>query len=1260
MAFPYIDTPRTEVDGNATFISHGQRSATRHNLSALDSVENSFVSPSKENDILKETSGSRNRQRKVSLRTPRASQGLKSARHDKRTLPNSALPKGEFTPLMNSVTKNNFLRTGGDRARGVPATPALSKIDESNLYEGASMNSSAYDATPVPQGAPSSGQSTPLPALPQRDGTGGVIRDGQNMTLREQENIINKFDKENFGLKLKIHYLEEQLKKAGPELNQAALKENTELKVTKVTMHRDLHRCKKSLLHAERDLESCQLQLQELREKLSLKQSDTTKQEAIIWMREEMETKEAEIAELREQIRSTESKQAEEAANLREEINELEYTIREKDRRLEEKEEEIENLQSKEADENANIADLETELEDAKGKIEDLQDSLERARSEAEEAETSCEQALQEKDQAVDDLRELQDEMANKSISASGLTRQLEERASKLEGELTSVRQQYASLHEKFEDKAQFERRLQEQIKDLRQENSSIERELILLRKEHAGCQGGLEDKVHTEHRLRECIEDLRRELSSTKSELQHELEQAHHEKSIAIRDQKSALSRLNALEDEVQQKGETKSLLQNRHDALTNESKALQNDLDRAKRAFADLEDDAAAERQESLNALENLRHHHKDEVDRLNTEIGQLRCEVDSKDSLYNSDLDKWENIKRSLELERDRAAQQAEAYKRTIDSLQQMETTKSGREKRMQDIIDSEKQRRLQQEELLTRQIKELNDDISSRREASEIQRSELLSLKEQLRVSRREEQNLKEKTLGLEDEILVLQASLEEEQQYALNQRKAGTLGSGNHLQSIAQEKQALREQLANANSELNELRVALAEVEVERDGLQDQLAQYENNADDAYRVDQEKLELKKVKLRLERDVIRLNAEKGSLQEAKDVLQNDIDNELTRAAAEEDRLAAEINRLQDRLFMADDKKDRELLSSKSKITRLEARLKELEAHLHHPLPSEPASPLENADNSIFRQCLAETRERERSILQRESDLKSSVRHLKSRIADLEKENHDLQIERYDVNSPKPSPSSRLQEELRNLRAQNLEAHKALKELKAKNRELEQERYFANEEESRNFSEVLDLSTFEAESIAAKLAKREARINELEVDLHRIRGERSTALKNLNAADRRIRVLQDRHPKAIHDMSRQLEKQKSRHDKESEVLRMELLWNQARLIRTEQFRRDLAWYKEVSQFREQERIRTTCAQIERQMIANMGIVVSEAVEQLTPIQKFKAAISVALFIARARRVTVEWKKNSQIGDLVRKAKKDQLKKLARVGQK
>lgn len=202
MALPYIDTPRTEVDGNATFI----RSAARHNLSALDSVENSFHSPSKDQDLLKEASSTRSRKhRDFSLRTPRAAAAPRSARnalHDRRNLPTAPPAKGEFTPLMKSVTKNNFLRNG-TRARGVPETPAflrdgyreqetpgLPRVDASELYDDPSMATimEDHEVTPLPQVADSSAQSTPLPVLPGRDAN-GVVGNGQNMTLREQENV---------------------------------------------------------------------------------------------------------------------------------------------------------------------------------------------------------------------------------------------------------------------------------------------------------------------------------------------------------------------------------------------------------------------------------------------------------------------------------------------------------------------------------------------------------------------------------------------------------------------------------------------------------------------------------------------------------------------------------------------------------------------------------------------------------------------------------------------------------------------------------------------------------------------------------------------------------------------------------------------------------------------------------------------------------------------------------------------------------------
>lgn len=207
MPLPYIDTPRTEIDGNATYLTNGLRSAARTNLSALDSVENSFQTPSKDEDIVKAIE---NRQRRSSsgfnLSTPRASSGAgskstRNALNDRRHLPTAAPPKGEFTPMMRSVTRNNLLRNMSAARSGAPKTPAYLKEgyrsngntpglpDMTDVYEeGATGSMAADEATPLPQVASSSAQSTPLPRL-RRDGSGAVVSDGQMMTLKEQEKV---------------------------------------------------------------------------------------------------------------------------------------------------------------------------------------------------------------------------------------------------------------------------------------------------------------------------------------------------------------------------------------------------------------------------------------------------------------------------------------------------------------------------------------------------------------------------------------------------------------------------------------------------------------------------------------------------------------------------------------------------------------------------------------------------------------------------------------------------------------------------------------------------------------------------------------------------------------------------------------------------------------------------------------------------------------------------------------------------------------
>ena len=192
MSPAYIDTPQTTA-GDKTYLTNG--------LDRLDelSPEKSFASPSKSNDLIQQIQMTR-RGNGLDLKTPRA-----GGRAILRTLPNGAVPKGEFTPLMKSVTKKNLMRrqsgkgstlletpagmANGYRSNG--QTPALPRAEMSQLYNENTSSSTGEEVqgTPLPQVATSSSQSTPLAQLPGRDGHGGVVGDGNLMTLREQEHV---------------------------------------------------------------------------------------------------------------------------------------------------------------------------------------------------------------------------------------------------------------------------------------------------------------------------------------------------------------------------------------------------------------------------------------------------------------------------------------------------------------------------------------------------------------------------------------------------------------------------------------------------------------------------------------------------------------------------------------------------------------------------------------------------------------------------------------------------------------------------------------------------------------------------------------------------------------------------------------------------------------------------------------------------------------------------------------------------------------
>lgn len=925
--------------------------------------------------------------------------------------------------------------------------------------------------------------------------------------------------------------MQEALNRAGPENNQAALKENTELKVAKVTLQREISRYKKNLHSAERDLEAYRLQLQELREKAKRRQAEESVQREMDWMREEIATRETQVTNLQEELRNAKERESEEADRLRDEVEDLEAALREKERIIDQKDDIIDNLKDAEKDNDA-VGELETELERTKQRMEELQNDLDQAKADAREATQSQQLAIQEKEKAEENLKELQDEMANKSFSTKGLNRQIEEKVAELEEEVHQLRQERDELKEDYAAKERREEILEDQLQEIQREHDAV-------REQNENAQQ-LSEQCQTE------------------------------------RDE--ALNRLREVLDDLDRKAEEKELLQTRHSALTDESAGLQRELANAQSSIRRLEEEIDDEKQRSLDNNHNLRAQQKEEVERLQEEIDSLQQEIEDKEGEFALEHDRWESARRTLQSQKDRLEEQAVGHQRLIQQLQDVEITASGREAKLQEIFDTENNRHLQEEAVLNRQVKDMDEDIVSKRQIISDQRSELLTIREELRVSRREEETLKEKITALEDEITILQASLREEKEYSKGRALRGSSDQESQLQKVLSERQGLRDQLTNANVELHNLRTSTSEIEAERDMLQKEIDRIGSKTTGDRHFDQEKIELRKAKLRLENELHRLHDEKKSLTEARDSLENELNAEIERSTAEENRLATEIAQLQDRLHAQSGTRDRELTLARSKVQNLEKRLSDLEKSLEQQQPANPDTLTVSAEISILRQNLDESRKREKVLAEREADYRKSAREQRSRISELEQELHEAQMKKLDLRSPEKSPSGKLQEELRLLRKKLAEAQKHANDLKIKNRELE--RGGGQDEERRDLHELLRSSTIEAETLALKLSDQDARIIDLKATLQRIREERASAIKEASKANQKMEVLQDRYEQIQNDMAAKPD-QKGRHEKELRGLGKEIVWLKARLKREEKFRRDLAWSKGLMELGERVRV-------------------------------------------------------------------------------
>jgi len=1147
----FIETPRTNL-GDATYLTNQQ-------FDFDISQEKSFQSPSKDNNNLLEQL---HNGRRGAIRTPRSRVILS----DRRNLP-GGIGSGEFTPLLKSATRNSALRSGKEN---VPQTPAflrsggLDRIPEdfsplpvgSSVYGEDTRSGSYMAGTPMPE-IDSSEASTPMALLPRRKEGPGILQDGNQLSLREQENVIDKIEKENFGLKLKIHFLEEALRKAGPGFSEAALKENTELKVDKVTMQRELHRYRKTLTTAERDVELYRQQILEMQEKIKRKHVNEGQREELDQLRKALNDKEEEISRMRSEH--------DKYANLEDKIHDLEADLREKDRVADDKEDEVDNLKDNIERQAVTISNLEEELRraqrraveleekaqsseelaDAKTTIEELERDLERLTNQVGEMNEDHQDAIKEKERAEADLQELQEELANKSISTKGLNRQIEEKASRLQDVVENLKEQHGRLEQQYIEKSREVEKLQDKF------------------------------------------EDLSRDSEVREQKLQDKFDIVNNEKEHAMKERGSLLNKLHSLQNDLNQKNEEKSILQIRHDALTSESAGLQRELAKSRQTIEDLEYKLDHEKTLALANEREVRDQYKGEIDRLNDEIEDIRAEMREKERLYDEDSDKWDSEKRTLESRKDRAEEHAANLQSTINKMQEAKGDLSGKETKLQQALQSERDRHESQKALLARQIKELNEDVKSRRKALEEANSALSGVREELRLSQREQKSLAEKVEGLEDEIEILQTSLDDEsdraneditairqeseslrkQLSALKQDVAkaestsaiakaevhalqGKFQTDNgskeqltnmlrdhesQLSKVRQDKQSLQDQLAKTNIELHSIKSSNAELKAERDEIQSQLRSMKQQEEETFRLDQERVDLRTAKMKLDNEVRRLREENKAAVAQQQVIEKELQHEIDRAGSEEARLSSEIQDLQ-RILRGSSEK-RELAIAKKTIQNLEERVHELESQI--------ASGNNHADAttnelSMVQRELSTVRQKEAEYVQREAAQKDVLRSLKRQIADLERKAHEAEISRIAVSSPQSSVSgSARKSELIEVRNQLAKAHQSLKDLRAKLKDVErdsarkltaaavdaQAKYAAWESEKDALERSLDEIRFSSDELLAEKAAAEATITRLRGKIDRL--EKALQAERNNSGEDRTMALERRD---LHEMLRE----------------------------------------------------------------------------------------------------------------------------------
>ncbi|KAJ7583262.1 hypothetical protein C8J56DRAFT_953479 [Mycena floridula] len=526
---------------------------------------------------------------------------------------------------------------------------------------------------------------------------------GVTLTLRDQEKHIDNLKKENFNIKLRVHFLEERLAQLAPDQMDAALKQNINLKIEVQSRGMEIKRLKKLLLELERELERLQRgagsrgrereleekleerdrELRELRRRRVSQGSDdgalmqaearnAELEDELENARGLLEDNMEEIERLKEMVekRGDDSMMSEAGGDsrkdrLKRKVAELEADN--EDLRLH-NQEQAELIAQKE-DEKGDLAD---EVEALRLEIEDLQrrrelDSLERSESRAQMLEEQ-----EEREAVEDDLSALKDKLAAAMIELQQREDDIELKNQELEHMVSEHRRIVDVVEDEWRGEVEEARGQVEELRDVLAERESESKELRLNISELETNTNNLHEKFETA--------------------LGH-LEQESEEKDAQIESLNQAIEKL----------GEQIYVLEDDNDRLKEESDRLREDeaaeRERLEALSAALKDKLAslkAQLEEMTDMYETCTqeiHAHRERQEQLAQHVEDLCEEVQREREArerIEADLDSAEN-EHDAEMRRERRTMEAKesALQSALNDLARTQSLLTQREADLQAV-------------------------------------------------------------------------------------------------------------------------------------------------------------------------------------------------------------------------------------------------------------------------------------------------------------------------------------------------------------------------------------------------------------------------------------------------------------------------------------------------------------------------------------------------------------------------------------------